>query len=192
VVARRAEHRGQAAAAGRAGRRYHFVDQCGTTTGMARTHGRAAPGTRVEGAVPHAHWTVTTVVGALGPGGFTAAATVDGAIDGPAMAAWVEGNLGPALAPGDVVVMDNLGAHKVAGVRRAIEARGAELWFLPAYSPDLNPIEKAWAKVKGLLRDAGARTTEALGAAITRAIAAVTADDARGYFRSCGYAARGV
>jgi transposase len=173
-------------------RRYHFVDQCGTGTAMTRTHGRAAPGVRVEGAVPHSLWTITTLIGALGAGGFTAAATIEGAVDGPAMAQWARECLGPALRPGDVVVMDNLSAHKVAGVRAAVEARGAELWFLPPYSPDLNPIEKAWSKVKGLLRDAAARTKEALGEAITRAVAAVTAADARGYFRSCGYTASEV
>lgn len=185
MVARRAAFRAEAAAV--PARRFRFVDECGATTAMTRQHGRAPPGVRVDGAVPHARWTVTTVVGAIGADGFCAAATLDGAVDGLAFAAWVEHSLGPALRPGDVVVMDNLGSHKVAGVRAAVEARGAELWFLPAYSPDLNPIEKAWSKVKQILRDVGARTQEALGAAITAALAAVTPADAEGYFRSCGY-----
>ena len=188
VAERRRGYREELAAVDPA--RVKFVDECGTTTAMARTHGRAAAGERVEGAVPHAHWTVTTIIGAIGlAGGVEAAMTVEGATDADVFRAYVDRVLAPALSPGDVVVMDNLGAHKVAGVRASIEAAGAALVYLPPYSPDLNPIEKAWSKVKKLLRDAAARTQQALEHAIAAALAAVTPGDARSYFRSCGYPA---
>lgn len=156
---------------------------------MTRTHGRGPRGERVAGSVPGGHWRVTTVIGAMGLGGVEAAMTIESSTDADVFQAYVDRVLAPALAPGDVVVMDNLSSHKVPGVRRSIEAAGAELWFLPPYSPDLNPIEKAWAKVKQLLRAAAARTQESLEVAIAAALAAVTASDAAGFFRSCGYAA---
>jgi transposase len=175
-----------------------FVDESGCTTAMARRRARAPRGERAVSAEPHGHWKVTTVVGAvrLGeaggagpqPGGPVAAALLlDGAADGAAFAGFVEHLLAPALKPGDMVVMDNLAAHKSAAVREAIEARGATLRLLPAYSPDLNPIEKMWSKVKASLRKAATRTREALYDAITDALRSVTASDALGWFRSCGY-----
>ena len=139
-----------------------FLDETWATTNMARRYGRAPRGQRVVDAVPHGHWRTTTVVAALRAEGIVAPLVLDGAIDGPAFLAYVEQFLAPALRPGDVLVMDNLGSHKVAGVREAVEARGASLLHLPPYSPDLNPIEMAFAKLKALLRSEAARTVEAL------------------------------
>jgi transposase len=175
-----------------------FVDESGATTAMARRLARAPRGERAVSAVPHGHWKVTSVVGAVrlgeaggsgpGPRGPVAAAMMlDGATDGPAFVAFVEQVLCPTLREGDVVVMDNLAAHKSAAVREAIEAKGATLRLLPAYSPDLNPIEKMWSKVKAFLRKAAARTREALHDAIAAALRSVTAQDMIGWFVSCGY-----
>jgi len=165
-----------------------FVDETGCNTAMARTHGRAAPGARVPGAVPYGHWHTTTVIGAVRLGGVAAAITTTGGTTGDVFKAFLEFALVPALKPGDVVAMDNLSAHHVAGVRERIEAAGAALLHLPPYSPDLNPIEKMWSKVKQSLRNAAARTKEALEEAIAQALAAVTEADCIGWFRSCGYA----
>lgn len=170
--------------------RLKFVDESGASTAMTRTHGRAPSGERVEGAVPGGHWKVTSVLGTLGvKGGIEAAMTLEGAVDADAFRAYVGRVLVPTLSAGDVVVMDNLSSHKVAGVRESIESAGATLIYLPPYSPDMNPIEKAWSKVKKLLRDAAARTQAALESALAAALAAITPADARGYFRSCGYPA---
>ena len=165
-----------------------FVDETGCNTKMARTHGRAPPGERVPGRTPHGHWNTTTVIGALRAAGPCGAMTLTGAADADAFETFLDHVLVPALKPGDVVVMDNLAAHKVAAVREKVEAAGATVLYLPPYSPDLNPIEKMWSKVKALLRSAAARTKAALDAAITQALAAVTADDCRGWLQSCGYA----
>ena len=164
-----------------------FVDETGCNTKMARTHGRAAPGERVPGRVPHGHWRTLTVIGAVRLDGTCPAMTVGGGTDAAAFGTFLDFVLVPALRPGDVVVMDNLAAHKVAAVREAVEAAGATVLYLPPYSPDLNPIEKMWSKVKQLLRSAAARTKEALEAAVAAALAAVTAADCRGWFESCGY-----
>ena len=129
---------------------------------MARRYGRAQRGARVVAAVPHGHWKTTTFVAALRHDGLTAPCVFDGAINGARFLAYVEQALAPTLRPGDVVVMDNLKAHKVKGVREAIEARGARLRYLPPYSPDFNPIENAFAKLKALLRKAAARTIDDL------------------------------
>lgn len=165
-----------------------FIDETGCNTKMARTHGRAAPGQRVPGRTPHGHWHTTTVIGAVRLDGACGAMTLSGAADAAAFATFLDHVLVPALRPGDVVVMDNLAAHKVAAVRDKVEAAGATVLYLPPYSPDLNPIEKMWSKVKALLRSAAARTKDALDRAIADALAAVTADDCRGWFNSCGYA----
>lgn len=138
-------------------------------------------------AVPGGHWKVTTLIGAVRVGGVAAAVSVEAATDGPVFLAFVRDALVPALRPGDVVVMDNLGAHKVKGVREAIEGAGATLLYLPPYSPDLSPIELFWSKVKQALRAAAARTAEALGHAVRDAFAAVTTQDLRNWFRHCGY-----
>jgi transposase len=162
------------------------VDEAAATTAMTRRRARAAPGARAVGAVPHGHWSVTTMVAAIGLVGVVAALTYAGATDAEAFAAFIEQVLGPQLRSGDVVVLDNLSAHKGARVRQAVEARGAVLLFLPPYSPDLNPIEKAWSKVKAWLRGRAARTALALGYAIGEALDRITAADCRGYFASCG------
>lgn len=164
-----------------------FVDETGASTKMARLCGRAPRGERCIGAVPHGHWKTTTFVGGLRRSGLTAPMVIDGAMNGPAFLAWIEQELAPALSPGDIVVMDNLPAHKPAAVRAAIERRGAELRYLPPYSPDLNPIEMAYSKLKALLKKAAARTVAALWDAIADAIPKITNDDCLGYFTAAGY-----
>lgn len=164
-----------------------FLDESGVTTEMTRRYGRAARGQRVHDAVPAGHWRTLTLLGALGLGGVRAAMTVEAPTDGDVFLAYVEQVLGPRLEPGDVVVLDNLSAHKVAGVCELIEARGAQLLYLPPYSPDFNPIEPAWSKVKERLRAIKARTLPLLDDAITVALAAITPDDAAGWFHHCGY-----
>jgi transposase len=164
-----------------------FVDETGASTKMARLYGRAPRGARCVAAIPHGHWKTTTFVGALRLSGMTAPMTLDGAMDGPAFLAWVEQALVPTLAPGDIVILDNLPAHKPAAVRAAIERCGARLRYLPPYSPDLNPIEMAYAKLKALLKKAAARTLEDLWAAIAGALAKITADDCWGFFSAAGY-----
>lgn len=154
---------------------------------MARTRGRALRGERCRAPVPHGHWKTTTFVGALRLGGVTAPMTLDGAMSGAAFLAYVEQVLVPTLRPGDVVILDNLPAHKPVEVTRAIERAGAKLRFLPPYSPDFNPIELAFSKIKALLKKAAARTREDLGDAIRNAIDAVTPADCRSFFTATGY-----
>ena len=139
-----------------------FVDETWTKTTMARLYGRAHCGKRLVDAVPHGHWKTSTFIGALRHEGLVAPAVFDGAINGDLFLAYVEQVLAPPLRTGDVVIMDNLGSHKGAGVRQAIEAAGASLMFIPPYSPDLNPIEMAFAKLKALLRAKKLRTVEDL------------------------------
>jgi transposase len=164
-----------------------FIDETWATTAMARRYGRARRGARVLGAVPHGHWKTTTLVAALRTDGLTAPCVFDGAINGVRFLAYVEQALAPTLRPGDIVVMDNLGAHKVRGVRQAIEAAGAELLYLPPYSPDLNPIEQAFAKLKTLLRTAARRTVDALWRAIGHALDAFTPAECAHYLAHAGY-----
>lgn len=164
-----------------------FIDECGTSTKMARMYGRAARGERCRAPVPHGHWKITTFVGALRLSGMTAPMTLDGAMNGAAFLAYVEQALVPTLRPGDIVGMDNLPAHKPPAIRAAIERAGAELYFLPPYSPDFNPIEMAFSKVKALLKKAAARTLTSLWDAIRDAINAVTSHDCRGFFTAAGY-----
>jgi transposase len=155
---------------------------------MARRYGRAPRGQRLVGAVPHGHWKATTFVAALGLAGLTAPMVIDGAMNGDLFVAYVEQVLVPSLVAGDVVVMDNLSSHKRARVRELIEGAGCALLFLPPYSPDLNPIELAFAKLKSLLRKAGERTVEGLWAFLGRALDAFSPQECRNYFRHCGYA----
>lgn len=164
-----------------------FLDESGATTQMTRTWGRAPRGQRVGEATPQGHWKILTILAALTTRGLRAPMTIPEATDGDIFLAYVEQVLCPELRPGDVVVMDNLSAHKVAGVRQRIEAVGAKLLYLPPYSPDLNPIEQAWSKLKQILRSLKARTAEALEAAITEAIQAITAENALAWFSHCGY-----
>jgi transposase len=164
-----------------------FVDETWATTNMVRRHGRARRGQRLVAAVPHGHWKTTTLLAALRHDGLTAPCVFDGAINGDRFLAWVEQALAPTLAPGDLVIMDNLSAHKVQGVREAIEARGAQLHYLPPYSPDLNPIEQVFAKLKALLRTAATRTVDALRHAIGRALDAFSPAECAHYLAHAGY-----
>jgi transposase len=154
---------------------------------MTRLRARAPSGSRAESSVPDSNWKVTTILGAVRLAGVVDASTLEHAINGDSFLVYVRQILAPALRPGDVVVMDNLAAHKVSGIRQAIEAVGAQLLYLPPYSPDLNPIEKCWSKIKKLLRDAAARTRQALAQAISDAFAAVNQQDLLNWFAGCGY-----
>jgi transposase len=154
---------------------------------MARRYGRAQRGARVVAAVPHGHWKTTTFLAALRHDGLTAPCVFDGAINGARFLAYVEQALAPTLRAGDIVVLDNLKAHKVKGVREAIEAAGAQLRYLPPYSPDFNPIEQAFAKLKALLRTAARRTVDALWRAIGHALDAFSPAECTNYFANAGY-----
>jgi len=165
-----------------------FIDETGATTKMARRHGRAPRGQRLKLSVPYGHWKTTTFVGALRVGGMTAPMVLDGPMTGDWFQAYVEQVLVPTLKPGDVVILDNLSAHKNDAIRVAIEAAGASLRFLPPYSPDLNPIENAFSKLKALLRKAAARTIDDLWATIASAIETFTPNECANYFSAAGYA----
>jgi len=165
-----------------------FLDESGVTTQMTRRWGRAARGERIPEATPQGHGKVMTTLGAISLRGLEAVMTIESPTDGEVFLAYRDQVLCPKLTPGNVVIMDNLAAHKVSGVRQRIEACGAELLYLPPYSPDLNPIEKAWFKLKQFLRAAKARTAETLDQAITEALKTITADNAAAWFRYCGYA----
>jgi len=166
-----------------------FVDESGAATTLTRTYGRAARGQRVEAAVPHGFWKVVTLTAAVRLGGIPPPACLafDGATDSACFATYVERCLAPALRPGDVVVMDNLACHKTAAVASAIAAAGAELRYLPAYSPDLNPIEKLFSKLKAHLRATATRTVQGVIAAMGTGLRAIRQRDIAGWFRSCGY-----
>jgi transposase len=154
---------------------------------MARLRGRAPRGARCRAAIPHGHWKSTTLVAALRLEGMTAPMVIDGAMNGEAFRAWVRHMLAPSLAPGDTVVMDNLPAHKVGGVREMIEARGARLLYLPPYSPDFNPIEQAFAKLKALLRRAAARSVDLLWQTIGQLLDAFSPAECAHYLAHAGY-----
>lgn len=164
-----------------------FIDETGATTKMARLHGRSRRGERCRSAVPHGHWKTTTFTAGLRLDGLSAPIVLDGPMNGAAFLAYVEQFLVPTLRPGDVVIMDNLPAHRVSGVREAIEAAGATRLFLPPYSPDFNPIEQAFAKLKAYLRKVAARTKDALWQAIADALDAFTPHECANYFRNSGY-----
>lgn len=155
---------------------------------MTRRYGRARRGERVGEGTPGGHWRTLTVLGAIRASGWAATMTIEAATDGDIFLAYLEQALGPRLEPGDVVVMDNLAAHKVHGVRELIESRGAQLCYLPPYSPDFNPIEKCWSKVKQLLRGAKPRSLPSLETAVADALNAVTPQNIQACFRHCGYA----
>ena len=164
-----------------------FIDETWAKTNMTRTYGRSEQGTRVIQRVPRGRWETTTFVGALRATGFVAPLTADGPINGRLFLAWVEQHLAPTLSPRDIVIMDNLSSHKVAGVREAIESTGAELRYLPPYSPDFNPIELAFSKLKTLLRDGAARTIDKLWDLCGRVLDEFTSEECLGYFRHSGY-----
>ncbi|MEM6507388.1 MAG: IS630 family transposase [Planctomycetota bacterium] len=167
-----------------------FLDESGAKTNMTRLYGRSPKGSRCNDYASNGHWKTMTLLSAIRGEGVIEDATVvaDGPMDGPAFLAYVEQCLAPSLIPGDVVVMDNLPAHKVKGVREAIEAVGCDLWYLPPYSPDLNPIEKLWSKVKAYLRKVQAKTFDALSDAVVDALRSVGHHECWRYFRACGYA----
>ena len=164
-----------------------FIDETWASTNMARTHGRAPRGQRLRAAIPHGHWKTTTFVAGIRTSGMVAPMVLDGPINGELFQAYVDQVLVPELRPGDIVVMDNLGSHKGAGVREAIEAAGASLLYLPPYSPDFNPIENAFAKLKAMLRKAGERTVDGLWSAIGRIIDTFTPAECANYFTAAGY-----
>jgi transposase len=166
-----------------------FVDETWASTNMTRTHGRCPIGERLVMAVPQGHWKTTTFVAALRCDGLTAPVVVDGAMTGDLFVAYVERHLVPTLVPGDIVLMDNLACHKRAGVRAALEAAGCALRLLPPYSPDLNPIEKAFSKLKAKLRAAARRTVGEVWKYLREVLDAFRPEECRNYFRSCGYPA---
>jgi transposase len=168
-------------------RRLKFVDEAGVNLAMTRLYGRAPTGARVVGSAPQNYGPNVTRLGAVGIQGLRAVMTVDGATDADVFRTYVTRVLGPTLTPGDMVVMDNLQAHKAVGVQQAIARRGARLRYLPPYSPDLSPIELCWSKLKTALRQAKARTRPVLEAAIAEAMGAVSHTDAWGWFKHCGY-----
>jgi transposase len=165
-----------------------FVDETWAKTNMARCYGRAPRGRRLVAAIPHGHWKTSTFLAGLRRDGITAPCVLDGPINGRSFRAWVEQFLAPTLRHGDVVILDNLSSHKVAGIRNAIEARGATVRYLPPYSPDLNPIEQTFAKLKAGLRKAAARCRDDLWAAIGRALDTITPTECRNYLAHAGYA----
>jgi transposase len=170
--------------------RFVFVDETNAKTTMTRLYGRAPVGERVVEYVPDGRWESLTLVAALSLEGATAALTYEGGTDSTTMLSFVEQVLVPTLKPGQIVVLDNLSSHKNADVIAAIRAAGADVWFLPRYSPDLNPIEEMWSKIKAWLRKTGARVRDALIDAIGTALRQVTQNDAKGWFNHCGYTNR--
>jgi len=166
-----------------------FLDEAGAQDNMTRLYGRASTHQRCVDHTPHGHWKTTTTLSAIRSEGVMEHATViiDGPMDGSVFHAYVEHCLAPSLQPGDVVVMDNLSSHKSAGVVEAIEAVGASVWYLPPYSPDLNPIEKLWSKVKSWLRRMQVRSFDAIGQALVDVLRTVDSRECLNYFRSCGY-----
>ena len=166
-----------------------FIDETWASTNMARRYGRAPRGQRLRMSIPHGHWKTTTFVGALRLTGMTAPMVLDGPINSRAFQAYVDQVLVPELKPGDVVIMDNLGSHRGKRVRQAIRQAGAKLLFLPKYSPDLNPIEQVFSKLKHLLRKAQARSYDGLLQASAKLLEAFTPDECANYLRNSGYAA---
>jgi len=165
-----------------------FLDETAIMTNMGRTHGRCIQGMRLVEPIPHGHRMTSTFVAGLRTCGITAPYVVSGAMNGPMFLAYIEQMLAPTIVAGETLIMDNVAFHKVSGIREAIEKRGANLLYLPAYSPDLNPIEKAFAKLKALLRKAAARTKETLWKAVGEIIALISRNDCRSFFECCGYA----
>ena len=168
-------------------RRFKCVDETGLHLAFARRYGRAPGGRRVGQGVPLRVGTPVTLVGALTVNGLEAVMSLDGALNAASFAVYREQVLGPTLVPGDVVVLDNLPVHKMAGMAQLVEARGARLLFLPPYSPDFAPIEQAWSKLKTALRTAMARSRDALERALDQAVAWITSQDAQNWFDHCGY-----
>jgi transposase len=169
-------------------RRLVFIDETGVNTKMARRYGRAPVGQRCPSAEPHGHWQSSTFLAALRHDRITAPFFIEGAVDAEVFTAYLEHVLCPELDRGDVIILDNLATHKIAAVRDLVEARGATVRYLPAYSPDLNPIEQAFAKLKAHLRQAAARSLDDLTSALASALQAFTPDHCRNFFRHANYA----
>lgn len=164
-----------------------FLDETWLSTNMARRYGRCAKGERLRASIPYGHWKTTTFLAGLCHDRLIAPLVLDGPIDGDSFRAYVEQFLAPALRPGQIVVMDNLSSHKVAGVGEAIEAVGARVLYLPRYSPDLNPIEQLFAKLKAMLRKTAARTVDALWFAVGEILRDLTPHECRNYLANPGY-----
>jgi transposase len=164
-----------------------FIDETWASTNMARLYGRAPEGERLRVGIPHGHWKRTTFIAGLRLSGITAAGVLDGSLDGEIFLDYVSRILVPTLSPGDVVIMDNLTSHKGDAIRQAIEAAGAKLVFLPPYSPDFNPIENAFSKLKALLRKAAERTVSGLWNTIGSILDVFTPQECANYFKAAGY-----
>jgi transposase len=169
--------------------RFLFLDEVGAHTALTRLYGRAARGQRVVGSVPQDAWQTTTLISAIRQKGVAASLVFPGATDTAAFQTYVQQVLRPMLRPGDILVLDNLSVHKGKALVRALRKAGVGVWYLPPYSPDFNPIEKVWAKIKAWLRKAAARTTAALWDALAQALQAVTVQDCQNSFAHCGYPA---
>lgn len=170
-------------------RKLLFIDETWAKTNMTRPRGRAPIGERLIEKVPHGHWKTTTLIAALNYQGIRCSMTLDGPVDGASFLQFVTDILVPKLEPGQIVVMDNLSSHKSEAVRQSIEAVGAELWFLPPYSPDLSPIEPAFSKIRWQYQSAGHRVLKEMWDDTQRMLDAISPSDAAGYFRHCGYSA---
>ena len=168
-------------------RRFVFVDESAVNTAMTRRYGRAPKGERAHDSAPRNYGAHTSLIGAMGLRGLVATLTVEGAVDAEVFNAYAERVLGPRLRRGDVVVLDNLGAHRASRIEEVAESRGAQVLWLAPYSPDFSPIEQCWSKIKAYLRGAKARTQEQLDQALAAAIKMVTKSDIRGWFKHCGY-----
>lgn len=164
-----------------------FLDECGVKTIMARTHGRSLSGTRLVAKVPYGHWKSTTFVSGFGLRGWVAPLVIDGTLNGELFRAYVEQHLAPQLREGDVLILDNLATHKVAGIREALQEAGAEVLYLPPYSPDLNPIEMGFSKFKRLVKSAAPRTMDALWSACGELLSRFTPQEFQNYLAHCGY-----
>jgi transposase len=164
-----------------------FLDETWLSTNMARRYGRCAKGERLRASIPYGHWKTTTFLAGLCHDRLIAPLVLDGPIDGDSFRAYIEQFLAPVLRPGQIVIMDNLSSHKVAGVREAIEAAGARVLYLPPYSPDLNPIEQLFAKLKAMLRKAATRTVETLWLAVGEILRVLPANECHNYLVNAGY-----
>jgi len=167
--------------------RFRFIDESGAKTNMVRLHGRCPQGKRLLSKAPAGHWQTTTMIAAIGLDGVHAPFALEGAVDAEAFGVYVERVLLPTLHGGEIVVLDNLACHKHPRVRQLIESVGAEVWYLPPYSPDFNPIEQMWSKIKQTLRSLAARTFEGLIETIQIALETVSLQDLTGWFTHCGY-----
>ena len=169
------------------GKKLVFIDETGLNTKMTRLYGRSPKNQRCVAHVPHGHWRSTSMIAALRSGGLVAPFLIEGAVDAEVFTAYLRHVLCPELHPGDIVVLDNLSTHKIAAVKTLIEARGASVHYLPAYSPDLNPIEMAFAKLKTHLRQAAARTSDQLQTAVVNALASFQPEHCQAFFRLANY-----